>query len=269
VKRVAAAALIVALLAAPAVRADDCRDVTWESVGEDFEALLKAPFEMDEEGWIKTGVAFASVGATMIWADAPIDRVVQEQPAAWKPFHKLASLSNWYGRSGKNAFIVSAGVIGAVAVGGWLADEDRMVDTAAIMTESLVFSTAISGLAKVILGRKRPHADEGPHKFNWFVGPGDHESVSFPSGHTSTAFALAGAGAGRHPYWYVQIPAYTLAVSAGLQRIDSRAHWTSDVITGALIGYSVSAFLVDRYDCDPSESGGDAATLQLSFSLAF
>jgi hypothetical protein len=260
-------AAAVSLLAPPA-RAEDCRDFTWESVGEDFEALVKAPFEMDEEGWIKTSVAFAGVGATMIWADAPVDRMVMEQSPAWEPFHKLASISNWYGRNGKNAFVVSAGVIGAVALGGWIADEDRMVDTAGIMTESLVFSTAITGLSKVLFGRRRPHANEGPHRFNWFVGPGDHESDSFPSGHSSTAFSLAGAGAGRHPHWYVQIPAYTLAVSAGLQRIDARAHWTSDVITGALIGYAVSEFLVDRYDCNPDNSG-DSPALSLSFGVSF
>jgi membrane-associated phospholipid phosphatase len=206
------------------------------------------------------------IGGTMIWVDAPVDRMVRDNARAWEPLRRFSHLTSWYGKSGRNAFIVSAAITGAVAAGGWLSDDDRMVDTAAIMAESVVFTTVLTYAGKMLFGRKRPYNNEGPHQFEWFVGPGNEPSVSFPSGHASTAFALAGAGAGRYPYWYVQVPAYALAASAGLQRIDTRKHWTSDVIAGAVLGYAVSTFLVDRYNCDDPESGGTPA---MSVSLGF
>lgn len=255
--------------ALPAARAEPCR-VTWSSVGDDAGALVKAPFEMDDEAILRTAVAGAAIGASMIWADDYFDRLVREEPdeMPWVAARKLASLTGWYGINGRNAMITAAGITGAVALAGYASDDDRMLDTAAIMAESVVFSMVITSVTKMIVGRKRPHDDSGPHDFEWFVGPFRREALSFPSGHAATAFALAGAGAGRYPHWYVQIPAYTLATSAALQRMDSRAHWASDVLTGGLVGYAVAAFLVDRYDCDPGASGGDPA-LSLSFSVNF
>lgn len=259
----------LALLHAHTARADSCR-VTWSSIGDDAEALVKAPFEMDDEAWLRTAVAAAGIGATMIWVDGYADRLVREEPdeLPWVAARKLASLTNWYGKNGRNAMIVAAGLSGAVALGGYVADDDRMLDTGAIMAESVVFSMVITSVTKMIVGRKRPHDDSGPHSFEWFVGPFQREALSFPSGHAATAFALAGAGAGRYPHWYVQVPAYVLATSAALQRMDTRAHWASDVLTGGLLGYAVAAFLVDRYECEPGESGGDPA-LSLSFSVSF
>jgi len=258
----------VVAVAPLAARADECR-VTASSIGDDFEAMVKAPFHMNHDAAVKTAVAATGIGASMIWLDAPVDNLVTSDAPVWKPVHTFASLTDWYGESGGHALIVSAGLVGAVALGGWLADEDRMLDTAAIMGESVVFTSAITYVGKMILGRKRPYNDEGPHRFEWFVSPGNDASVSFPSGHASTAFALAGAGAGRHPYWYVQVPAYALATSAALQRIDVRDHWLSDVLAGSLLGYAVSSFLVDRYHCDTEDAGNGGAAMSLSFTVLF
>ncbi|HEU4365889.1 MAG TPA: phosphatase PAP2 family protein [Candidatus Krumholzibacteria bacterium] len=268
--RIILAMLIAAqmLFHAPSARAES--QVSWSSVGDDAEALLKAPFEMNGDDVLRTAVAGATIGATMIWADDYFDRLVREEPdeMPWLAARKLAWLTTWYGENGRNAMITAAGITGAVAAGGYFSDDDRMLDTAVIMAESVVFSMVITGVTKMFVGRKRPHDNSGPHDFEWFVGPFRREALSFPSGHAATAFALAGAGAGRYPHWYVQVPAYVLATSAGLQRMDARAHWASDVLTGTLLGYAVSSFLVDRYD-DGSAAPGDGASLSLSFSIKF
>lgn len=256
------------LLPVHSARAESPR-VTWSSVGDDAKALAKTPFEMDHDAVLRTAIAGAAIGATMIWVDAGVDRLVREQPGAmpWRAARTLSWPAEWYGKNGRNALIVSAGITGAVALAGVASDDDRMLDTAGIMAESVVYSLVITGVIKMIVGRKRPHDDAGPHAFEWFVGPFRREALSFSSGHAATAFALAGAGAKRHPHWYVQVPAYTLATSAALQRMDTRAHWASDVLTGALLGYAISAFLVDRYDDAPASE--DGATLSLSFSVRF
>lgn len=61
---------------------------------------------------------------------------------------------------------------------------------------------------------------------------------SFPSGHTSFAFAMAHfmhKEYGDLNIWY-SIGAYTCATTVGLMRVAKNAHWISDVVAGAGIG---------------------------------
>lgn len=71
-----------------------------------------------------------------------------------------------------------------------------------------------------------------------------HAVQSFPSGHAATAVGLAAALAWRYPQgrWLFAI----FAALACLQRINSQAHWTSDVLIGAGCGLIVAeCFLGD------------------------
>lgn len=67
-------------------------------------------------------------------------------------------------------------------------------------------------------------------------------SYSFPSGHTSEAFATATSLSMAFPKWYVIAPSFLWASAVGYSRMDLGVHYPTDVFTGAIIG-SGSAYL--------------------------
>jgi hypothetical protein len=60
-------------------------------------------------------------------------------------------------------------------------------------------------------------------------------SFSFPSGHTSASFATAAVLHG-HYGWKASVPAMGLATFIGWTRVRDRAHWPSDIVSGATVG---------------------------------
>ena len=92
----------------------------------------------------------------------------------------------------------------------------------------------ISTITKRLVGRGRPqHFDEtGLWGFKWNVT--DWTYQSFPSGHATTAFALAAVVGFVSPRWFY--PGLALAAVIGFSRISEGVHYPSDVIAGAALG---------------------------------
>jgi hypothetical protein len=66
--------------------------------------------------------------------------------------------------------------------------------------------------------------------------PGEsNDRLSFPSGHTSTAFASATVLTYSYG-WKAAVMAYPLAILTGASRLADDAHWISDVVGGAFLG---------------------------------
>jgi membrane-associated phospholipid phosphatase len=79
-------------------------------------------------------------------------------------------------------------------------------------------------------------------------------SRSFPSGHTSKAFALAHVmhkEYGEISPWY-SIGAYSCAAATGVMRVAKNAHWISDILAGAGIGMLSTelVYLTHQYKWD-------------------
>ena len=92
----------------------------------------------------------------------------------------------------------------------------------ALSLKSILLNEFIVSNLKVWTGVQRPNG--GMH--------------SFPSGHTSFAFAMAQVvhhEFGEKSVWY-SIGAYSAAATVGILRISKNAHWISDVVAGAGIG---------------------------------
>jgi membrane-associated phospholipid phosphatase len=103
--------------------------------------------------------------------------------------------------------------------------------------ESFIVSGFITIAMKYGIKRDRPFYTY-PELDKQSVGGG----YSFPSGHTSTAFATATSLSIAFPKWYVIAPSFVWASSVGYSRMHLGVHYPSDVLVGALVG-SGSAYL--------------------------
>lgn len=99
-----------------------------------------------------------------------------------------------------------------------------------------------SGL-KFGINRKRPY-EQYPNEIIKRVDSGPH---SFPSGHTSAAFASATALTLSTKKWYVALPSYIYACGLGYSRMRLGVHFPSDVLGGMVIGIG-SGLLVWQID---------------------
>lgn len=107
--------------------------------------------------------------------------------------------------------------------------------------------TALLGLSGGILGFTSYITKHSTHRLR----PNAGDYLSFPSGHTATAFMgaefLAQEYSGKSA-WY-GVAGYTIAATTGIFRMYNRDHWFSDVIAGAGFGIlsTKAAYLVYPY----------------------
>ena len=108
---------------------------------------------------------------------------------------------------------------------------------------------AVSGIVaqviKHVIGRARPVllAADGPYHFEFFSIR--NALASFPSGHTTSAFAAAVALGYMRPAWRWWLLA--AAVTIGLSRVLVGAHYPSDVVGGAALGSAVAVALARSF----------------------
>lgn len=103
---------------------------------------------------------------------------------------------------------------------------------------SLLISTALTQGMKYSINRSRPY-EEYPGLIHPYTIEND---ASFPSGHTSTAFALATSLSIQYKKWYVVVPVFAWAGSVAYSRMYLGEHYPTDVFAGAIIGIG-SAYL--------------------------
>jgi membrane-associated phospholipid phosphatase len=118
--------------------------------------------------------------------------------------------------------------------------------------EAALSSAILTTVIKDVTRRLNP-ADvplNGDFSDIWFKKSGEGWKGgigSFPSGHTSAAFAVATVFAKRYPnHRWVRWAAYGLAALIGFSRVPLESHFPSDVFFGAVLGYAIASHAVRR-----------------------
>jgi membrane-associated phospholipid phosphatase len=106
---------------------------------------------------------------------------------------------------------------------------------------SVALSALVTDVIKWCVGRGRPFVGGEANPFNFSHFAGTPAFASFPSGHATTAFALAVAVAAVWPKARVAMAVYALIIAA--TRLVLLAHHPSDVVAGALVGIIVAMFV--------------------------
>jgi len=138
------------------------------------------------------------------------------------------------------AYIIGGALYAVGRLGKW----DRVADLGWHGTEAVLFSQGVTTFLKGVVGRGRPFLSNGEDPGDYHPGKGFQSGdwSSFPSGHTSTAFAAAAAVTNETSRWWprsvwiVGPLMYGGATAVGLSRMYHNRHWGSDVLLGAAIG---------------------------------
>jgi membrane-associated phospholipid phosphatase len=229
------AVLLVLLSTLPAVPAgaEDAPSATsppsyLRLLGEDVVHEITAPARWDRREWEGFSLAVLGVGAA-----ATLDRSLrdsQQRNRSSSFQNNVAKTFEPLGAGG--AFVVLGGFYGLGAVRGD-AKERRVAEDG--LAASIVAGGLVTPVLKVIVGRSRPNQNRGTFDFH----PLSTKYQSFPSGHTTEAFAVASVIATHYPSAWVEVVSYGSAALVGFARVHHDAHFLSDVVGGALIGTAV------------------------------
>ena len=106
---------------------------------------------------------------------------------------------------------------------------------------AVAFSNLVTEVLKYCIGRGRPFVGGEANAFHFSHFAGNPAYYSFPSGHATTAFALALAVSAVWPQARVAMAVYALIIAA--TRLVLLAHHPSDVVAGAMVGIVGAMFV--------------------------
>ncbi len=229
--------LLLVQAASPALADDSYLHSFFRTLGDDYQTQVKYPFNLAKD---EPAAFLAGVGgiALLIGTDPTTEDWLAPDPVEGsRRLERAQSYSNLL-------LPVTVVTVAAFGIVGISADRQKEKDTTEFLARALITANTWTGILKILTGRQRPRETTGDHS-DWtgpggiFAEPGDTgHYYSFPSGHSTTAWALATVVSHQYPsHHVVPIVVYTGAAAMSLSRMIVEAHWMSDVVVGGLIGY--------------------------------
>ncbi len=243
--RLKAAIMLLLFLLAPVIASAD--DTIWNRLFfEDFVSIYDITVQNPVESSL-VAAGFAGSTYLIMKNDAWLASFITK--------NRSKTADNFYdvfNDAGDGIYVLAGDAI-LFALGG---EKERMA--AQRIVEGMAVSGTIAYAGKVVFGRERPGAGNGPYKFSFF-NFGDN---SYPSGHTTVAFMWATIIADTYASdsYGISYLAYPVAALCGAARIYKSMHWPSDVLAGALIGVVTGKAVClsdveNSFSYDPSVNG--------------
>jgi membrane-associated phospholipid phosphatase len=199
----------------------------------DISYTATSPLRWDDSDWMTAGWVAGATGL-LFFLDEDIRDEVEDSRSS-----TTDDVSEFFERFGNGAISIPA--LGAFYLYGYFGENAKAERTALIAVESFLVTGLFTTVLKTATGRHRPSTGDSSTSFDGFTT--DHNS--FPSGHTSTAFAIATVIANEYEETpYIKPISYGIATMTGLSRMNDEKHWASDVFLGAALGYFTSKALL-------------------------
>ena len=210
-------------------------------LGSDIKQEFTKPFHMTGKDWVSF-CKFAAVAVVTNLADESIQKNALKLRNDSRFVRNTGKLVSQLG--GRNEIYTLA----AFGAYGIIFKNEKVKTTALLATQALIIGSLAEGVLKTLTGRTRPNfyssSTEAEPKFTGPFGnttkdaSGKRTNSSFPSGHTTVAFAAATVFAVEYKNEpLIPIVSYSIASLVGVSRITENKHWASDVVTGAALGY--------------------------------
>ncbi len=200
----------------------------WKGMYSDGKYVISSPSRWDKGDWLASTFIMGTCGNIMLSDEKTQDWVQANRNSTSDNITKVIEPFG-----GEGAILA----LGGLYLTGCIKKDTTLKKVALLCGESALISGVIVRALKILIGRARPSIGEGAYSYAPFnINASNH---SFPSGSTSTAFAIASCITEECKNPLVKAASYGMAVLVGLSRIHDNKHWASDVFLGGVIGIGV------------------------------
>ena len=239
---------------------------TLKSIGRDLENgardifwVWSSPFHADGSEWGAFAASVALVGASLL-IDDDVQRAMDRHPRSvlmrsLEPFREEHKTELFNLGSGKRLQPIS----GVLYLLGFAFDSRALRDAGLGCASAQQASILVHHGAYAIIARERPRTANGdPYMFE--LGGGPWAKHSFYGGHAGNIMTCVTYWNERFKLGPAEPLLYALAIGVGFGRVADGRHWTSDTITGLLIGHAFGRVIARRAKARAADGPGHAAT---------
>lgn len=214
----------------------------------DSKAVVVAPFHWNKQSWLKA-LFVVSLTAGASTQDENVKSFAQARRTTFTNSAATAF------RQGGEVLVVAPALLATYGIARLAVHNDKLAEASLRALEGATVTDIFNSLTKFLAHRTRPYASDTAHRFSGPSFKNDESRLSFSSGHTSTAFAVATAFASVYrDNAIIPILAYSAATLTGLSRINDNQHWLSDTVFGAVTGIAITRLISSRREKDASHA---------------